>query len=245
VRKSLTYILPFREKKLVEMFREKVEINKNKSYAPLVSVIIPTYNRAETLLKRALRSVLDQTYKNFEIIVVGDHCVDDTEERLRKIRDPRVKFINLPKRGNYPKEPLFRWFVAGVSPTNVGLQEAKGEWIAHLDDDDEFFPNHIEVLLKFALKHNYEMVYAIVETELSDNTWVKVGEPILKESSICRCSALYRAYLKCFKYDINSWKMKEPVDFNLWRRMKMAGVRIGFINMVVAKHYKERAQINR
>jgi len=49
MRKSLTYILPSREKKLVEMSREKVEINKNKSYAPLVSVIIPTYNRAETL----------------------------------------------------------------------------------------------------------------------------------------------------------------------------------------------------
>jgi len=244
-RKCLSYILPSNEKKMLEIARNKAEADKRIDYLPLVSVIIPTYNRADVLLKRSIPSVLSQTYKNLEIIVVGDHCTDNTETEIRKIQDSRVKFINLLERGNYPTEPILRWWVAGVTPVNVGLQESKGDWIAHLDDDDEFSSDHIEVLLKFALKHNFEMVYGVVEMEKLDGSWVKVGSPILRRGGIGRCSSLYRAYLKCFKYVINSWKMKEPADFNLWRRMKMAGVRIGFINMVVGRHYKERAQINR
>jgi len=243
IRKSLTYLMPCREKKLLELAR-KNSVESGSDNEPLVSIIIPTYNRAKLLLERAIPSVLNQTYKNLEVIVVGDHCTDNTEKEIKKIGDPRVRFINLPERGKYPKEPIQRWFVAGVVPVNVGLQESRGEWIAHLDDDDEFSPDHVDVLLKFALEHDYEMVYGVVEMEMSDGSWVKVGSPDLREGAISRISALYRGYLKCFRCDINSWKMREPADFNLWRRMKRAGVRIGFINKVVGKHYRERTQIN-
>jgi glycosyltransferase involved in cell wall biosynthesis len=134
--------------------------------------------------------------------------------------------------------------VAGVTPVNVGLKIASGDWIAHLDDDDEFSEEHLEVLLNYALDNDYEVVYGVEEMEKLDGSWVKIGTPILRDG-ICRSSSLYRAYLKCFEYDINSWKMKEPADFNLWRRMERAGVKIGFINVVVGKHYKERTQIGR
>lgn len=70
---------------------------------PLVSVLIPTYNRAKILVERTIPSVLKQTYQNFEIIIVGDHCADDQVEILNNLNDKRIKFCNLPNRGNYPK----------------------------------------------------------------------------------------------------------------------------------------------
>ena len=63
---------------------------------PLVSVIIPTWNRAELLIARTLPSVLAQTHGNLEIIVVGDCCTDNTAEMIASIGDPRVIFFNLP-----------------------------------------------------------------------------------------------------------------------------------------------------
>src|SRR3989442_337697 len=79
---------------------------------PLVSVCIATYNRADLLVNRALRSVLNQTYRNIEVVVVGDCCTDSTEEQVTRLKDERVTFINLPKRGEYPQQPQWRWMVA-------------------------------------------------------------------------------------------------------------------------------------
>src|SRR3990167_5480376 len=58
---------------------------------PLISAYIPTYNRGELLIQRAVPSILAQTYKNFELIIVGDHCTDNTAELVAKIKDPRIR----------------------------------------------------------------------------------------------------------------------------------------------------------
>jgi glycosyltransferase involved in cell wall biosynthesis len=139
--------------------------------------------------------------------------------------------------------PFLRWYVAGVAPMNKGLLESKGDWIAHLDDDDEFSPDHIESLLRVALDNNLEMVYGKVNSETQDGHWIELGSSPLECGNICRSAALYKGYLKSFSYDINSWKKAEPADFNLWRRMKRAGVRVGFANIIVGSHYKERTSI--
>src|SRR5579883_1480179 len=85
---------------------------------PLVTVCIATYNRSATLLRRAIRSVRDQTYKNIQIVVVGDHCTDDTAEQLANLKDSRIVFENLPQRGPYPLEHSSRWRVAGSNAMN-------------------------------------------------------------------------------------------------------------------------------
>lgn len=213
-----------------------------KANNPLVSVLIPTYNRGEVLVNRAIASVLRQTYQNFEIIVVGDHCTDNTERLLLEVGDERIKFFNLPQRGNYPKISLDRWMVAGVVPRNFAIEWASGDWIAPLDDDDEFTPDHIEVLLNFALENDYEFVYGVTEMEISPDRWIKVGSYPLQHAKICHSAVMYHSILKFFRYDINSWKYYEPADWNMWRRMKEAGVRIGFLDKIVAKHYLERTK---
>lgn len=240
--KAASY-LSLQEKFVLKLARERKNQSRPASREPLVTVIIPTYNRAKILLNRSIPSVLNQSYENIELIVVGDHCEDDTEKLLKSYPDSRLRFINLPQRGDYPKMPLLRWFVAGVAPVNVGLKESKGEWIAHLDDDDEFSQNHIKALLDFALQSGSEMVYGKVKNQNSDGSWFELGSSNIELGNICRSASLYRGYLKCFAYDMNAWKKGEPADFNLWRRMKRSGVRIRFLNMVVGLHYEEKSRV--
>jgi glycosyltransferase involved in cell wall biosynthesis len=211
---------------------------------PLVSVCIPTFNRCELLTKRTIHSVLNQTYQNFEIIIVGDHCTDDTEKMIREFDDDRLLFYNLPKRGKYPINQRDRWCVAGVIPANKALELSNGAWIASLDDDDEFSEDHIERLLNYASKNRYEMVFGKVNMEIKPNKWVEVGSSPLQCGKISRISTLYNSALRFFTYDINSWKYNEPADWNMWRRMKEAGVNIGFIDHIVGKHYLEKTQFD-
>ena len=100
---------------------------------PVFSVIIPTYNR-ETLLPRAINSVLNQTFGDFEILVVDDASTDETEKVTNKLQnhDKRIKYIRLSENG-------------GVSVArNRGIKEAKGKYISLLDSDDEFSPEFLE-----------------------------------------------------------------------------------------------------
>lgn len=104
---------------------------------PMVSVILPTYNRAQ-LVGRALRSVLDQTYRDFELIVVDDGSSDHTAEVVRSFADPRIRYLcHDENRG-------------AAAARNTGIGAARGEYVAFLDSDDEWLPEklrrQIEVL---------------------------------------------------------------------------------------------------
>ncbi len=102
---------------------------------PLVSVIIPTFNRAEFVVK-AVQSVLDQTMGDFEIIVADDGSSDDTGERAALFKDPRIRYHWFPHKG-FP-----------AYPRNRGIELAKGEYVAFLDSDDTWLPNHLELCRK-------------------------------------------------------------------------------------------------
>ena len=126
---------------------------------PLVSICIATYNRARLLRERSLRSAMEQTYQNIEIIVVGDACTDETAEVMAQVADPRVKFVNLEKRGDYPSEPELRWMVAGTAPVNHALSMARGDFITHLDDDDEHASERVEMLLARIRETRADILY--------------------------------------------------------------------------------------
>jgi glycosyltransferase involved in cell wall biosynthesis len=114
---------------------------------PTVSVIIPTYNRADTIV-RAVRSVLSQTYNDWELIIVDDGSTDNTIEKIRDI-DPRLKIITQKNQG------------ASVA-RNVGIQASRGKYIAMLDSDDGWYPNYLEACVTFLESHPEEDV---VQTE--------------------------------------------------------------------------------
>ena len=105
-----------------------------------VSVIIPTYNRCE-LLKETIQSVVDQTYKNLEIIICDDGSTDGTEQMLAGIDDKRIIYLNLPHKG----QP--------AGPRNAGISASNGDYIAFLDSDDLWASDKIEKQLSYFEKY--------------------------------------------------------------------------------------------
>lgn len=106
--------------------------------APMFSVVIPAYN-AGRFLPTTLGSVYRQTVQDFEIVVVNDGSTDNTEEVLKAERDPRLRVITRENGG----ECVAR---------NMGIKEARGQYIALLDADDAWRPNHLEIVLKYIQK---------------------------------------------------------------------------------------------
>jgi glycosyltransferase involved in cell wall biosynthesis len=204
--------------------------------SPLISITIPTYDRGQLLVDRTLPSIFAQTYQNFEIIVVGDCCIDDTPAILAKVKDPRFKFINLSRRTKYPDDPKLRWFVSGVDPCNHGLELAQGKWISYFDDDDIMAPDYLESLLKFAQNGNYEFVAGLYEEEREGIRSVCGQKSVDYPEFGGHSTWLYRSYLRFFKYNINSWRKSYncPQDIDLQIRMKRAGVRMECMSYVVS-----------
>ena len=99
---------------------------------PFFTIVIPTFNRA-VLLREAMQSVLAQTFKDFELIIVDDHSTDDTTNVVTSFHDSRIKYVlNDHNKG-------------GSGARNVGIFRAKGDWIAFLDDDDIWLPKKLEL----------------------------------------------------------------------------------------------------
>ena len=103
---------------------------------PTISVIIPTYNRAH-LLDKAIQSVLDQTYEDFEIIVIDDGSTDNTKEVVNSFNDDRLRYIRLEKNSG-----------TSALPRNTGIRIAQGEYIAFQDDDSLWLPEKLERQVK-------------------------------------------------------------------------------------------------
>jgi hypothetical protein len=206
---------------------------------PLVSVVIPTYSRGRILVDRSLASVLNQTYRNIEVVVVGDHATDETLEAIRSVDDPRVRFEDLPERSPYPPDPETAWMCVGTRPYNRGLELARGQWIAPQADDDEFTPDHVETLLSIALDHKLEFVYGDSWMETAAGPWVRLGEWPPRQGGFCAGAVLYSSSLKYINEDEDCWREDEPNDWNMWKRMIEAGVRAGHVDHVVFRHYLE------
>lgn len=219
------------------------EVRKTKDYAllykkkePLVSVRIATYNRGKILVEKAIKSVLAQTYDNYELIVIGDNCTDNTEELIKKLNKKNITFFNLKQRGRYPQKDFHRWLVAGIKPMNFGASLAKGDWIAPLDDDDQFTKDHIEILVKDALKNESEVSYGKFES-FSEGKRKILGRYPPHLGDFTFQAAIYNSFLRFFNYDIRSWSFDEPGDWNLMRRMWESGVKVSFTDKVVSKIY--------
>ncbi|MDO8667873.1 MAG: glycosyltransferase family 2 protein [bacterium] len=235
---------------LLRIMRLKHEKSYQNDSNPLISVCIPTYNRAKLLMERAIPSVLSQSYKNFELVIVGDHCTDETEKLVSEIKDPRVRFYNIPKRGyRYPPTPENHWFAGPVVASNKALELARGRWISLLGDDDIWTEDHLESLLNFAQKNNYEFVSALVEEERYGKKIVVPGmhaegpyfNPNIKVENKDSpqfgsiITWLYRSHLSFMKYNSNCWRKSwnRPLDTDIMDRMYKAGARIGFLDKVV------------
>lgn len=117
---------------------------------PAVTVIIATYNRSN-VVSFAIRSVLAQTFQDWELWVMGDCCTDDTEAVVASFQDPRIHFLNLPK--NYGNQ---------YGPNNEGMERARGRYIAFLNHDDLWLPEHLQVAVDGLQSTGADLIFPLM-----------------------------------------------------------------------------------
>lgn len=209
---------------------------------PLVSVLIPTYDNYRLLRERSIPSVLAQSYQHFEVIVVGDAAPDDARQVVEAFDDPRITFYNLPYRGPYPDDPETRWLVAGVPPYNEAARRARGRWVAPLDDDDAFRPQHLERLLEGARVDRLELIYGRLLVHFANGSETTIGRFPPEMGQFGMQAALYHAGLRdIFRYELAAGAFGLPMDWALCLRMMEAGVRMGMRNEVTVDYYPSRS----
>ena len=198
---------------------------------PLVTVVIPTYNHANHL-GRALQSLLDQTFKDWEAIVVDNHSEDGTEVVLDKYRDERISHIKIRNNGVIAKS------------RNVGIRVAAGEWIAFLDSDDYWDSKKLETCLSQSIDEIDFIYHKLRCYSVDGNGVAKIsgvlrgrdvsispyldlsegGPAIVTSSVFVRKSSLFR--VNNFDESLN---LVGGEDYDLWLRLAIDNVRFKYI----------------
>jgi len=187
--------------------------------SPLVSVVVPTYNHAR-YLGRALQSVLDQTYTNWEVIVIDNHSTDNTDEVITSIADSRLTYLKIHNNG-----------VIAAS-RNAGIRVARGAWIAFLDSDDWWTADKLQACFE-RINGQVDLIYHDLEIVTGQprlfgrktiRSW-QVKTPVLmdlllKGNSIVNSSVLVRKRLleQIGGIDENV-EMIAAEDYNTWLRI--------------------------
>jgi len=209
---------------------------------PSVSVIIPTYNRAN-LVSRAIESVLAQTLRDLELIVVDDASTDNTKKILASFQDKRISYIRQNENKGAP------------AARNVGIKCANGLFIAFLDDDDELLPTKLEKQVnKFSkVSEKVGLVYSGSELiEEKDNSILMTYSPKFKGNvrqklllgpTICGShTALIRK--QCFeKAGVFDETLKSCQDWDMWKRISEF-YDFEFVPEILSKTYLHQNQIS-
>lgn len=185
---------------------------------PLISIIMPAYN-AEKYILSSVESVISQTFKNWELIVIDDGSKDNTMEILKKIKDTDNRIRLIENETNM-----------GVSLTrNRGIEIARSEWIAFLDSDDLWSPFKLEKQLLIAQKNDAEFVFSgasyINESSKPFNGIFEVPSIVtfdsLKKQNVISCSSvLLKRY---FFDDVKMENDQLHEDYVVWLKILKSG----------------------
>ena len=196
---------------------------------PSVMVYIPTFNRINYLLARSIPSVLAQTYRNIHILVVDDGSTDFTKEILCEHYGSRVTVLKNDRSNfRYPNKSLFHWFAGPVDAANLALLNCKSCWIARIDDDDEWLPDHIERAVKELLRSKAEFLSAdYLVLDKGGNAEKRISADPLNGIGGTQ-TWVYHAALKNMRYNIHCWRKNHNRvnDTDLQSRFYKAGVKI-------------------
>ena len=206
-----------------------------------ISVIIPTYNR-EKLILDTIYSVLNQTYKKMEILIIDDYSTDNTEKIIENIKDNRVKYIKLNKKygANYAR--------------NFGINLAKGKYISFLDSDDIFHKDKLKMQLKNINKYKSDMDFCKINVHINSlhysvpdrkkireiykgnifNELISNGNFISTQSIIVK-----KIYIKKYMFDI---KFPRLQDYDLVLRM-IPNLKVSYTNKALVDLYIQKDSI--
>ena len=207
----------------------------------LVSVVIPTYSRPK-LLQRAVNSVVKQTYQNLEILVVDDNAKDpDSRSMVANIldsfHDQRIRLI------------LNQRNLGGALSRNVGIENSHGEFIAFLDDDDEYYPQKIEKQLNcfdHTSTSNLALVYCHTEELESEDKVIRTycyryrGNCVYDGMNLCIAATSQWLCRKEALLDVGCFSdVPCKQDSNLIVKLLVKGYSVDYVPQVLSKYYRD------
>ena len=176
-----------------------------------ISVIMPVYNTKEESLREAIESILNQTYTDFELIIINDGSTNNSEDVIKSYTDERIRYIKQDNQG-------------AAGSRNNGIKAAIGEYIAIMDSDDISYPNRLEEEVKFLDGHpDYAIVGSSAEIFPRTKMWINVEEPrildFIRECNFVHSTVMYRRKLfieNGYTYDL---MMPPTEDYDLWSKI--------------------------
>lgn len=208
----------------------------NDSKIPLISIIIPTYNRANVICN-AIASALSQTYKNIEIIVVDDCSTDNTLEKIKYFGE-KIKVI----------KHSVNMHVSAAR--NTGMNNAQGSYLAFLDSDDEWRENKIELQIAFMQKFDYDISCTDFESNYLEGRGVEVKKRPYNEIKLKDCLwGIYFAPGSTLVIKKNILKIiggynlryKRIEDWELFIRLLSSDFKVGYMQVCTTKIYSSNS----
>lgn len=190
---------------------------------PFFSIVIPTYNRYD-LLPRCLDSVLNQTFLDFEVIVVDNYSEDKTKELLAKYqkKDPRIHFVQEHNNGII------------AHSRNVGVRKSSGEYVCFLDSDDWYREDKLEIVYNCIISQKADLIYhpLVVTSKKGSHgllgktlTWDnKYMELLIEGDKICNSSVVVRkSVIESIGFISEDPEIVAVEDYDCWLRIANAG----------------------
>jgi glycosyltransferase involved in cell wall biosynthesis len=172
----------------------------NDQAAPLVSIIIPTHNRAY-IIRNAVQSVLAQTYKHWEIIIIDDGSTDNTKEVLHEFTDIPLKYIYQNRQGP-------------SAARNNAFAHVTGEWVAYIDSDNELYPQYLEKMIREIQKHK-GVLYAFPKAKKTQELYKggKLVDAINASDIYQETISIKDVFMREFIFDLNGFiHAKQLID---------------------------------
>jgi len=208
----------------------------NADMIPIVSVVMPAYNYAR-YISAAIKSVLDQTYPFFELLIIDNHSTDNTEQIVESFSDDRIRYYKFANNGIL------------AASKNCGARKARGQYIAFIDADDVWLPNKLEIQMEFFKRYPFTgLVFCAVQFDSVDKRynghifgkkrladgWVAYHE-LLNANFITTSSVVIRAsVLQEINYFDEDPRMALADDWDAWLRV-VSAYRMAYIPQVFVK----------
>ncbi len=203
-------------------------------HAPVVSVVIPTYNQADLLLK-ALQSVINQTFHDWEAIVIDNYSSDNTREIVDSLNDPRIKYVAFSNKGII------------AASRNHGIRQATGDYVAFLDSDDLWYPSKLVTCLDYvkqgadAVCHGIRIRKdGILQNKVyPTHPYGNIYKTLLYDGNTVIATSTVLLKKQCFnRFGIFSEdpEIVTAEDYELWLRLSKNNIRWVFISEVLGEY---------
>lgn len=203
---------------------------------PVLSVLLPVYN-SERYIKEAVNSILNQTFKDFELIIINDGSTDKSSDIINNLveKDPRIRLISRENKGL-------------VYSLNEGIEQARGEFIARMDADDICLPRRFEIQLDYIKKNNLDLCGTWIRP-FTDRKVLPIRKYPIKHKDIYITSLFYSPFahpsiiMRSAIFKDLSYKEVTAEDYNLWCEVLLKGYKTANIPIALLDYRVHSEQI--